>query len=50
MRRYANLRSEIAAAVSRFQDDVRRGEFPSEEETYPSPEGFAEEIKERYGC
>jgi 3-methyl-2-oxobutanoate hydroxymethyltransferase len=50
VRRYANLRSEIATAVSRFQDDVRRGEFPSEEETYPSPEGLAEEIRERYGC
>ena len=49
-RRYVDLRSEIAAAVHRFQADVRDGTFPSEEETYPSPEGFAAAIRDRYGC
>jgi 3-methyl-2-oxobutanoate hydroxymethyltransferase len=50
VRRYADIGSQIAAAVQRFQQDVRCGEFPSEAETYPSPEGFAREIRERYGC
>ncbi len=49
-RQYVDLRAQISAAVSRFGEDVRSGEFPSETETYPSPAGFAEEIRERYGC
>ena len=48
--RYADLRTEIRSAVTRFADDVRDGVFPSTEETYPSPVGFAEEIHERLGC
>jgi 3-methyl-2-oxobutanoate hydroxymethyltransferase len=50
VRRYADIGSQIASAVERFQEDVRRGEFPSEAETYPSPAGFAREIRHRYGC
>jgi len=50
VRRYADLGSQIASAVQRFQEDVRDGEFPSEAETYPSPEGLAEELRQRYGC
>ncbi len=50
VRRYADLGTQIATAVQRFQQDVRDGEFPSEGETYPSPEGLAHEIRERYGC
>ena len=50
VRRYADVGTQIATAVQRFQQDVRDGEFPSEEETYPSPEGLAHEIRERYGC
>jgi len=50
VRRYADLGTQIAVAVQRFQQDVRDGEFPSEAETYPSPEGLAAEIQERYGC
>jgi 3-methyl-2-oxobutanoate hydroxymethyltransferase len=50
VRRYADLGTEIAHAVQRFQKDVRDGGFPSEEETYPSPEGLAAEIRQRYGC
>jgi 3-methyl-2-oxobutanoate hydroxymethyltransferase len=50
VRRYADLTAEIRTAVLRFADDVRRGEFPSAAETYPSPVGLAEEIRERLGC
>jgi 3-methyl-2-oxobutanoate hydroxymethyltransferase len=50
VRRYADIGSQIEAAVQRFQEDVRGGTFPSEAETYPSPEDFAREIRERYGC
>ena len=31
-RRYADLKSEIRDAVSRYADDVRSGDFPSENE------------------
>lgn len=34
VRRYANLDEDIAASVRRYIDDVRSGEFPSEEESY----------------
>ncbi len=50
VRRYADLGAQIATAVQQFQQDVRDGEFPSEQETYSSPEGLAQEIRERYGC
>ena len=50
VRRYADLGTQIATAVQRFQQDVRNGEFPSEQETYSSPDGLAHEIRERYGC
>ncbi len=50
VRRYADLRTTIAEAVERFLEDVRMGEFPGRQETYPSPEGFAEEIREQFGC
>jgi len=50
VRRYADLRAEIASAVGRYLDDVRSGEFPGKEETYPSPDGLAEEIRELFGC
>ncbi len=49
-RRYVDIHAQISDAVARFGEDVRSGEFPAEAETYPSPEGFAEEIRERYGC
>jgi 3-methyl-2-oxobutanoate hydroxymethyltransferase len=49
VRRYADLGAEIRTAVLRFADDVRRGEFPAEAETYPSPAGLAEEIRQRLG-
>lgn len=34
VRRYANLDDDIATAVRRYIDDVRSGDFPSEEESY----------------
>jgi 3-methyl-2-oxobutanoate hydroxymethyltransferase len=34
VRRYADLRGDATAAVSRFADDVRSGRYPSEAETY----------------
>ena len=49
-RRYADLRAVIGDAVGRYLDDVRSGGFPSREEAYPSPDGFAAEIRTRYGC
>jgi 3-methyl-2-oxobutanoate hydroxymethyltransferase len=34
VRRYADLRGEIAAAVRAYAEDVREGRFPAREETY----------------
>jgi 3-methyl-2-oxobutanoate hydroxymethyltransferase len=34
VRRYADLRGDIAAAVRAYADDVREGRFPAREETY----------------
>lgn len=34
VRRYANLKSDAVAAMSRFVDDVRTGRFPDESESY----------------
>ena len=34
VRRYAELGADATAAVARFADDVRRGTFPSSDETY----------------
>jgi len=47
VRRYADLGAQIASAAGRFVQDVRDGSFPSEAETYPSPEGVAEGIRRR---
>jgi len=50
VRRYANLRQVIGDAVGRYLEDVREGNFPAAAETYAAPDGFAEEIRTRYGC
>jgi len=50
VRRYADLGAEMRAAAGRFRADVLRGDFPADAETYPSPAGFAEEIRVRFGC
>lgn len=34
VRRYANLREQIIEAVEHYCDDVRRGDFPNESESY----------------
>ena len=34
VRRYASLGEEMLAAFGRYAEDVRRGDFPSEEESY----------------
>ena len=39
VRRYADLRADATAAVARFADDVRSGQYPSEAETYHFAEG-----------
>jgi len=37
VREYLDLRGSILGALSRYADDVRRGRFPSEKESYFSP-------------
>lgn len=37
VRRYANLAAEVSRAVGEYCQDVRRGEFPSDAESYHSP-------------
>src|SRR5581483_7159097 len=39
VRRYADLRGDATAAVTRFADDVRSGRYPSESETYHFADG-----------
>ena len=38
MRQYANLTETATQAVAAWFDDVQKGEFPSDEETYHMPE------------
>jgi 3-methyl-2-oxobutanoate hydroxymethyltransferase len=40
VRAYADLNATIVEALTRFCADVRAGEFPSEAESYPNPEGL----------
>jgi len=44
VRPYANLHETITDAVSRFADDVRSGNYPSEKESYGLPAEAAEEL------
>lgn len=39
VRRYANLSDTIVEAIATYRDEVRAGEFPAEEHTYPMEEG-----------
>src|SRR5215469_11786619 len=45
VRRYADLAADAAAAVERFADDVRRGRFPSSDETYHAADGVADALR-----
>ena len=38
VRAYADLNAVIVDALSRFADDVRSGDFPTEAESYPNPD------------
>jgi 3-methyl-2-oxobutanoate hydroxymethyltransferase len=40
VRQYADLGSQITAAIGRFAQDVRSGGFPDESEAYANPEGL----------
>src|ERR1700750_1199524 len=44
VRPYANLHETITDAVTRFADDVRSGNYPSEKESYGLPAEAAEEL------
>jgi len=44
VRQYANLREAMTEAISRYADDVRSGEYPSEAESYPLPAETAAEL------
>lgn len=44
VRRYAELGAEATEAIARFADDVRRGRFPSSEETYHAADSIAAEL------
>ena len=45
VRRYANLHADAVAAVVRFAEDVRAGNFPSSEETYHAADDVAETLR-----
>jgi 3-methyl-2-oxobutanoate hydroxymethyltransferase len=45
VRRYANLHADAVAAVERFAEDVRVGNFPSSEETYHAADDVAETLR-----
>ena len=45
VRRYANLHVDAVAAVERFAEDVRVGNFPSSEETYHAADDVAETLR-----
>lgn len=44
VRRYADLTEVAVEAVERFFEDVQKGEFPSDDETYHMPERAAREL------
>jgi 3-methyl-2-oxobutanoate hydroxymethyltransferase len=46
-RRYADLGAEITRAASAYCDDVRKGRFPSDAESYHLPAEMREAIRER---
>ncbi|HXE75391.1 MAG TPA: 3-methyl-2-oxobutanoate hydroxymethyltransferase [Candidatus Xenobia bacterium] len=46
-RRYMDLRAALEEAVRRFCDDVNRGEFPAEAETYHLPPEVARALAQR---
>ncbi len=46
VRQYANLADVAVAALERFFNDVRSGEFPGEAETYHMPEESAQILRE----
>jgi 3-methyl-2-oxobutanoate hydroxymethyltransferase len=46
-RQYLNLAGEISSAVASFGDDVRRGDFPSDAESFHSPGQLREQLLAR---
>jgi len=49
VRRYAQLGEALRDAVQRFAEDVRRGDYPREAESYASPPTLAEALSESPG-
>jgi 3-methyl-2-oxobutanoate hydroxymethyltransferase len=45
VRPYANLHEVMTDAVTRYADDVRSGNYPSQDESYALPADAAEELK-----
>ncbi len=45
VRPYANLHDVMSEAVTRYADDVRSGNYPSDDESYALPAEAAEELK-----
>jgi len=45
VREYTNLRETITDAITRWAEDVRNGNYPSQEESYGLPAEAAEELK-----
>jgi len=44
VRPYANLHDVMTEAVTRYADDVRSGNYPSDDESYALPAEAAEEL------
>lgn len=44
VRQYASVADDAVRALERFFEDVRKGDFPSEEESYHLPEEVAQEL------
>ncbi|MFQ5718162.1 MAG: 3-methyl-2-oxobutanoate hydroxymethyltransferase [Acidobacteriota bacterium] len=49
VRRYADLGQEARRALTAFAEDVRSGRYPSNDETYPTPEPVATWLRDRAG-
>jgi 3-methyl-2-oxobutanoate hydroxymethyltransferase len=45
VRQYADLRTQMTEAISRFAEDVRAGAYPAENESYPLPREAAAELE-----
>lgn len=49
VRKYADLQSIIDSSIKSYIEDIKKGEFPSENESYHLPEEIKEKLEKEYG-